>query len=123
MSKYYFYDLGIRNALISNHNEIDVRNDVGQLWENFIVMERVKHLANTGQYANFYFWRTYDKKELDWIEEFGGRLHGYEFKWNATKVAPPRGWLETYPNADYRVVHPGNYLEFVSMTTTSDKER
>jgi uncharacterized protein len=116
MSKYYFYDLGIRNALISNHNEIGVRNDVGQLWENFIVLERVKYLANSRQSANLYFWRTYDKKELDWIEETGGNLHGYEFKWNKSETTPPKGWLETYPQADFRVVHPGNYLEFVATT-------
>ncbi len=114
MSKYYFYDTGIRNALVSNFNEIALRNDHGQLWENYIIMERVKHLSYTGQYSNYYFWRTYDRKELDWVEETGGDLHGYEFKWKPAEVAPPRGWLETYPEADFRVIHPENYLEFVT---------
>lgn len=114
MSKYYFYDLGIRNAVVSSFNEISMRNDLGQLWENFIVMERIKHLSRTRRQANFYFWRTYTKEELDWVEETGGHLHGYEFKWNKPKVAPPRGWLETYPEADFRVIHPENYLEFVT---------
>ena len=116
MSKYYFYDLGIRNALISNFNEIALRNDHGQLWENFIVMERIKHLSYTRQSANCYFWRTYNKKELDWVEETGGHLHGYEFKWKKVAVNPPRDWLETYPEADFRVIHPENYLTFVTPT-------
>lgn len=114
MSKYYFYDLGIRNALISNFNEIDLRNDHGQLWENFVVMERIKHLSYTGQSANCYFWRTYNKKELDWVEETGGHLHGYEFKWKSSSVKPPRDWLETYPEAEFHVIHPENYLAFVT---------
>lgn len=114
MSKYYFYDLGIRNALISNFNEMPLRNDVGQLWENFLVMERIKHLSYSGQAPNCYFWRTYDRKELDWVEESGGRLRGYEFKWRPAAVAPPRGWLETYPEADFQIVHPENYLDFVT---------
>jgi predicted AAA+ superfamily ATPase len=114
MSKYYFFDIGIRNALISNFAPLELRNDRGQLWENFLVMERVKHLSYTGQSANCYFWRTYDKRELDWVEEAGGRLHGCEFKWNNTKIASPKGWLETYPEADFRVVHQENYLGFVT---------
>jgi uncharacterized protein len=117
MSKYYFYDLGIRNALVSNFNEIALRNDHGQLWENFIVMERIKHLSRTRHQANCYFWRTYTREELDWVEEIGGHLHGYEFKWSRPKAAPPRGWLETYPEADFRVIHPENYLEFVTAPT------
>ncbi|MEX2444325.1 MAG: DUF4143 domain-containing protein [Alkalispirochaeta sp.] len=80
----------IRNALISNFIEIALRNDHGQLWENFIVMERIKHLAYTRQSANCYFWRTYNKKELDWVEETGGHLYGYEFTWKTATVRPPR---------------------------------
>ncbi len=117
MSKYYFYDPGIRNALVSNFNEMALRNDHGQLWENFIVMERVKHLSYSGRHFNCYFWRTYDKKELDWVEETGGHLYGYEFKWKTANVVPPRGWLETYPEANFRVIHPENYLEFLTTTT------
>lgn len=76
-------------------------------------MERVKHQSYSGQQSNNYFWRTYDKKELDWVEESGGRLHGYEFKWGKSDAAPPRGWLETYTEADFQVIHPENYLDFV----------
>lgn len=114
MSKYYFYDLGIRNALISSFNELPLRDDVGRLWENFLVMERVKHLSYTSRHANRYFWRTYDRKELDWIEEIEGRLYGYEFKWKPTQVSPPKGWLETYPEADFNVIHSDNYLDFIT---------
>jgi len=85
-SKYYFFDLGIRNARISNFNEVSLRNDIGQLWENFLVMERVKHLSYQKEQRNFYFWRTYDKKEIDWIEEGNGELRAYEFKWTNQKV-------------------------------------
>lgn len=114
MSKYYFYDLGIRNALIANFNPMKLRNDHGQLWENFIVMERIKHQSYSKQSVNNYFWRTWDKKELDWVEESGGKLRGYEFKWGKATASPPKGWLETYNNADFQCITPDNYLDFVS---------
>lgn len=113
MSKYYFYDLGIRNALIANFNDLEIRNDQGQLWENFILMERIKHNAYHNVVVNYYFWRTYDHKEIDLIEERGGRLHGYEFKWKQSIVKAPKNWLETYANADYVVYTPQNYLDFI----------
>lgn len=114
MSKYFFYDIGIRNALISNFNDLEKRNDHGQLWENFILMERIKHNAYAGIYANYYFWRTYDKKEIDFIEERGGKLHGFEFKWKNVGIKAPMDWLETYDNADYKVITPENYFNFVT---------
>ncbi len=114
MSKYYFYDLGIRNALISNFNDLGTRNDVGQLWENFMVLERIKRNAYRGISANYYFWRTYDQKEIDLIEERGGMLYGYEFKWRDNKKKPPKDWLKTYSNATYDVVTPNQYLDFVT---------
>ena len=114
MSKYYFYDLGIRNALISNFNDLDSRDDVGQLWENFMVLERIKRNAYKGVSANYYFWRTYDQKEIDLIEERGGMLRGYEFKWRKNRKKPPREWLKTYTNATYEVITPGSYLDFVT---------
>lgn len=114
MSKYYFYDLGIRNALISNFNNLDTRNDLGQLWENFMVLERIKRNAYRGISANYYFWRTYDRKEIDFIEERGGMLHGYEFKWRKDRKKPPKDWLDTYSNATYDVITPNQYLDFVT---------
>lgn len=113
MSKYYFYDLGIRNALIANFNTLDLRNDVGHLWENFAIMERVKANFYNGIHTNYYFWRTYEQKEIDLIEERGGNLYGYEFKWTEDRVRAPKEWLETYKNASYAVITSNNYDEFL----------
>ena len=112
MSKYYFYDLGIRNALIANFNHLETRNDVGQLWENFMIIERMKRNAYRNIPANYYFWRTYDQKEIDLIEETGGNLYGYEFKWRDNRKKPPGEWLRTYKNATYEVITPGSHLDF-----------
>ncbi len=113
MGKYYFYDLGIRNSLISNFNNLDTRNDVGQLWENFVLLERIKKNSYQRLYANYYFWRTYDQKEIDLIEERGGGLCGYEFKWQQDKTKPPADWLVNYPGATFEVITKGNFLDFV----------
>ncbi len=114
-NKYYFYDTGIRNALIANFNEINLRNDVGQLWENWLVIERVKRQMYLQITTNFYFWRTWEKHEIDLIEEREGALHGFEFKWNSqAKAKEPADWKETYPEASFQVIHPENYLDFVS---------
>ncbi len=114
-SKYYFYDNGIRNAIINNFNPLNLRDDVGKLWENFLVTERLKKQAYTRLHANNYFWRTWDQKEIDWVEEREGKLFGYEFKWSSTKKVPlPEEWLSTYDNAVFEVITPDNYLDFVA---------
>ncbi|MBM4402117.1 MAG: DUF4143 domain-containing protein [Candidatus Cloacimonetes bacterium] len=113
-SKYYFYDNGIRNAIISNYNGLDLRDDIGKLWENFLVSERLKAQAYKKIYSNNYFWRTWDKKEIDWVEEREGKLFGYEFKWQKEKVKAPKDWLKTYDNASFEVISKDNYLEFVT---------
>lgn len=113
MSKYYFYDIGIRNSLISNFNKIDDRNDIGQLWENFLIAERLKKNSYTNLSTNYYFWRTYDQKEIDLVEENSGKLFGFEFKWRNQKTKPPKLWLETYPNAQYQEINIDNYLDFL----------
>ncbi len=113
-AKYFFYDNGIRNAIIAQFNPLDQRNDVGQLWENFMVMERVKYLTYTSQVANLYFWRTYSQQEIDLVEERGRRLDGYEFKWSSNKTPkPPSAWVKAYPHASYTVITPENYQDFV----------
>jgi hypothetical protein len=112
-NKYYFYDNGIRNALISNFNSLDMRNDTGCLWENFMVLERIKRNAYKGYSPNLYFWRTYDQKEIDMIEERDGGLFGYEFKYGLKKPRQPRLWTETYNEASYTIFNPDNFLEFV----------
>lgn len=114
-AKYYFYDNGIRNALIAQFNDLDQRNDVGQLWENFIFIERMKHRAYTGIYANTYFWRTYSGQEIDLVEEREGKLFSYECKWSPRKAASaPRSWRDAYPNAEFVAITPENYLDFLT---------
>jgi hypothetical protein len=114
MEKYYFYDNGIRNSLIRNFNDLDTRNDVGQLWENFLMVERMKHNSHNKLSVNYYFWRTYDQKEIDLIEERGGKLYGYEFKWNHKNIKAPKEWVEEYDNSEFKVIDKENYLEFVT---------
>ena len=114
-SKYYFIDNGIRNAIINNYNNLDTRNDCGQLWENFLVMERIKKQTYTLIHANNYFWRTYDQKEIDWVEEREGKIFGFEFKWQKSQSKNKQYWLESYPdNANFELINHENYLKFVS---------
>lgn len=112
-SKYYFYDNGIRNAIISNFNSLELRDDIGKLWENFLFSERLKKQAYQNIYSNNYFWRTWDQKEIDFIEERDGKLFGYEFKWNKESVAAPKDWKESYSNAEFRVISKDNYFDFL----------
>ncbi|GHV71173.1 ATPase [Spirochaetia bacterium] len=110
-SKYYFYDTGVRNALIQNFNPLSLRNDIGALWENFIVIERLKYRSYNNINARDYFWRTWEKQEVDLIEEYDGRLHAWEFKWSFRKSPkPPSAFRENYPDADFAVIHPNNFL-------------
>jgi predicted AAA+ superfamily ATPase len=114
-SKWYFYDNGIRNTLIANHNPLHLRNDVGELWENYLITERMKYQSYTGLLVNNYFWRTYQQQEVDWIEERGGKLHAFEIKWNEKKKAKvPSGWKEGYPDASFKVIDPDSYLEWIT---------
>ncbi len=113
-NKWYFYDNGIRNILIANLNQIELRNDIGELWENYIISERIKYQQYTGMLVNNYFWRTYDRQEIDWIEDRGGKLYGYEFKWNPKKkVRIPKGWESNYPNAEFEVINSENYKNWI----------
>ena len=113
-SKYYFYDTGIRNSLIANFNPLNLRNDLGQLWENFLFIERLKKRSYQNIYANIFFWRTWDQNEIDLIEEREGRLFGYECKWQEKKVTPPKAWLREYPEASFEIISPKNYLDFIT---------
>ncbi|EKD73084.1 MAG: hypothetical protein ACD_45C00467G0001 [uncultured bacterium] len=119
-SKYYFYDNGIRNALIANFNPLNLRDDIGKLWENFLFIERLKKRNYLSIHANDYFWRTWDKKEIDLIEERAGQLYGYEFKWGDKIPHAPKDWLETYHHANYTVINQDNYLPFISETSEFD---
>ncbi len=114
MNMYYFMDLGIRNAVIANFNPINLRNDVGQLWENFMFIERLKKNAYSNRTVNYYYWRTYDQKEIDLIEERDGKLIGYEFKWSENKKAKaPKDWLSAYESSSWELVTKENYFDFV----------
>jgi len=108
--KIYFYDMGVRNALLQAFAPLSLRNDVGALWENFCIVERLKKANNTGLTNNRYFWRTYDKKEIDYIEERDGILSGFEFKWNPKRsMRVPKEFLDTYPGSTVEQVDRGNY--------------
>ncbi len=112
--KVYFYDIGIRNTLINNFNPLRIRNDVGALWENFCVIERMKHNHNHRIFPNTYFWRTYDQKEIDYIEEEGGMLNAFELKWNADAVSKqPEEFITTYPQSTFSVINKTNYAKFL----------
>ena len=113
-SKYYFYDNGIRNAVINNFNEKNLRQDWGALWENFLFMERLKKQAYKNIFSNNYFWRNWEQKEIDLIEERQGRLFGYEFKWSPSKIKAPKEWSEAYPASHFEVIHQENYFPFIA---------
>lgn len=111
--RYYFLDNGVRNALVNNFNPLEQRNDCGELWENYLVMERLKRQEYLDIPANNFFWRTYTKQEIDFVEERQGRLFGYEMKWGKAKPKPPKLWQSAYPNASYELINRENYLKFI----------
>ena len=111
-NKIYFYDLGIRNALINSFSEIDQRVDVGALWENFAILERLKLIQAKKWYRNVYFWRIRNKKEIDYVEDYDGRLYGYEFKWGNGRYSVPSEFLEEYSNSSITIVSRNNAKEF-----------
>lgn len=114
-NKIYFFDVGIRNAVINNFSPIDLRNDVGALWENFCIVERIKNDHFHRVFKNYYFWRTYNQKEIDLIEEYNGKLEAFEFKWKPKKtVKPPKDFLLAYPDAGFTVVNNKTYIGFIS---------
>ena len=112
-SRWYFLDNGLRNAVIANFNPIGSRDDVGALWENYLVSERLKFQEYNRLSSNNYFWRTYDRQEIDWVEEREGKLFAYEFKWKTTKVKTPLQWKKHYPDASFKVIHQNNFEEFL----------
>ncbi len=113
-NKYYFLDNGIRNGVISQYNELEDRNDIGQLWENFLIVERLKKCSYKKIYGSMYFWRTYSGQEIDLIEERDAHLYGFEFKWRQDKFKEPKEFLETYKNSSIRLINTKNYLDFIT---------
>jgi predicted AAA+ superfamily ATPase len=121
-SKYYFYDTGLRNVLITDFNMPDQRNDIGFLWENFMMAERIKTREYSGLAPGFNnesrFWRTWDQKEIDLIEQRGEELYAFEFKWGKGKNAHvPKDFAEAYPHAKFTVITPENWPDFLLPTT------
>ena len=114
MDKIYFYDTGVRNTVIGNFNLLKNRDDVGRLWENFLVMERMKRQEYTQTIYSHYFWRLTTGAELDLVEEREGKLFGFEFKYSAKTSKVPKSWVVTYPNASAQTVNRNNWLQFVA---------
>ncbi|MEI6237674.1 MAG: ATP-binding protein [Candidatus Saccharibacteria bacterium] len=113
LRKIYFTDLGLRNSLIRNFNELEIRNDKGALWENFCVTERIKFNSYTGLRPNYYFWRSYSQKEIDLVEEYGGKMHAFEFKWRAKNIKLPKEFNVLYPNNTYTEVASSNFADIL----------
>lgn len=111
--KWYFYDNGIRNAVIGAFSPLAIRKDVGALWENYIIGERRKADFNEGLHKEFYFWRTYDKQEIDLIEDDSSAISALEFKWGKKSPNAPTAFREAYPQADFHIVNRDNYLDFI----------
>ena len=112
--KIYFCDNGVRNALIGDYKPLALRTDTGALWENYLISERMKHNAYNAFYGKSYFWRTQQQQEVDYIEDYDGVLHAYEFKWSGTKQ--PRltdTFMKNYPDHTFKVVNRDNYLDFI----------
>ncbi len=113
LRKIYFHDTGIRNSIIKNFNGLDLRQDTGQIWENFIISERSRYNSNHGVRCNRFFWRNHNQQEIDYLEEKDGLLKGYEIKWKKAGARVPRVFLEAYKGSTVSVVNNENYMEFV----------
>jgi predicted AAA+ superfamily ATPase len=113
--KIYFYDNGIRNAIIGNFKSIEFRQDIGALWENFVIAERIKTQSYNKWHGRNYFWRTYQQQEIDWIEEKDGMFSAYEFKWNTKKNNKkfPKTFLDNYSVVEQKIITPNNIDEFL----------
>ena len=112
-SRWYFLDNGIRNAVIANFNPVHARNDIGALWENYMISERLKYQSYKRISSNNYFWRTYEQQEIDWVEEREGSLFGYEFKWKEDKFKIPTQWKSAYPGASVELINVNNFNEWL----------
>lgn len=112
MGKVFFYDTGIRNTLINNFNPLDLRNDTGHLWENYLIVERMKRQRYAGERADGFFWRTYDRAEVDYVEVANGAVNGFEMKWKK-EAASSQAWRSAYPKAGFETVNRDNFTDFI----------
>ncbi len=111
--KIYFCDLWVRNSLIQNYNSINLRQDIWALWENFLIIERIKKNHYNKVFLNCYFWRNHAQAEIDYIEEYNGELHTYEFKWSNKKANIPKAFIDAYPWSSFDIINKNNFLDFV----------
>ena len=112
--KWFFFDNGIRNALINNFSPISTRNDIGQLWEQYFISERIKYNSYTGYQPQYFFWRTYDGQEIDLLESYNSNLQAMECKWKKDKAKIPAAFAKAYPEATFTVINQDNYLEWIT---------
>ncbi len=113
--KIYFYDTGVRNAIIANFQPLELRKDTGALWENFIISERLKFIQYNNIWCNRFFWRTKQQQEIDYIEDRDGKLSAFEFKWSASKtIKPSATFTKAYPHSEFSLITPDNYQPFIS---------
>ncbi|NIJ55649.1 ATP-binding protein [Dyadobacter arcticus] len=113
-TRWYFYDNGIRNAIINEFKPISLRTDIGEIWENYLISERIKLLSYNYRYVDHYFWRTYDQQEIDLLELENGQLSAFEFKWKNDHYKLPAIFKTAYPEATFTLINQSNYLEFIS---------
>ena len=113
--RFYFWDNGIRNTIISNFNSIDIRNDMGMLWENYCISERIKKQTYNETFSNFNFWRTYDQQEIDLIETRNQQLEAFEFKWGSKISKVPKAFAVNYPKAEFKIINKDSFFDFLKM--------
>jgi len=111
--KVYFYDVGIRNSIVQQYQDVELRNDKGGLWENFLICERLKHLQQLQINPNYYFWRTHQGQEIDYLEDYNGELNGYEIKWKIKRKKAPKLFLDTYDNSSVHFLDTQNFESFI----------
>ena len=111
--KIYFYDIGIRNSIVQQYQDIESRNDKGGLWENFLICERLKHLQQLQINPNYYFWRTHQGQEIDYLEDYNAQLNGYEIKWKIKRQKPPKLFTDTYENSKVHFLDKQNFESFI----------
>ncbi|MDR6802969.1 putative AAA+ superfamily ATPase [Dyadobacter sp. BE32] len=113
-SRWFFHDNGVRNTVINDLRPLALRTDTGELWENYLISERIKTLTYAKRHADLYFWRTYDQQEVDWLEMENGSLSAFEFKWREERVKTPVAFANAYPDASFQLINRENYLDFIS---------
>jgi predicted AAA+ superfamily ATPase len=113
--RFYFWDNGVRNAIISNFNPVEFRDDKGKLRENYCIAERLKKQTYGEFFSNFYFWRTYDKQEIDFIEITDGKVNVFEFKWGEKEAKCPKAFRENYPDSNFTTINRINFSDFLKM--------